>query len=76
MFVFPLGIGAILKEEIGIFAVSFQNNSIGHCRLGTVIQAPIFLCPSAFRFCVVYTFFFYAFLKMKSGFNYQDAVAT
>lgn len=58
MFVFPLGIGPVLKEEIGIFAMSSQNNSIGHCKLESVIQGPIFLCPSAFHFCVVYTFHF------------------
>lgn len=56
MFSFPLGIGAVLKEEIGIFAMSSQNKSIGHCKLESVIQAPVFLCPSAFLFCVVYTF--------------------
>lgn len=37
MFGFFLGTGAVLKQEIGIFAVSSQNNNIEHCRLESPI---------------------------------------
>lgn len=37
MFGFLLGIGAVLKREIGIVAMSSPNNNIEHCKLESLI---------------------------------------